>query len=201
MEKIKLRLALPQDAGRLLAVYAPYVLDSTITWEYTVPTRMEMEKRIEAHLADGFPWLVAEGESGILGYAYAGRMGQRRGFDWDAEISIYLSVDECGKGIGKALYAALLALLAKQGYCNCYALVTHPNPSSESFHKAMGFTQVGLLPKAGYKKGQWVDLCYYTMLICDLPQYPRRPLPLEGLDPNMVQQILNCAAKMVHERA
>lgn len=65
----------------------------------------------------------------------------------------------------------------------------------------MGFTQVGLLPKAGYKKGQWVDLCYYTMLICDLPQYPRRPLPLEGLDPNMVQQILNCAAKMVHERA
>lgn len=190
---------MPQDAGRLLAVYAPYVLESTITWEYTVPSRLEMAKRIEAHLAQGFPWLVAEDDEGILGYAYAGRMGERRGFDWDAEISIYLSADECGKGIGKALYAALLALLAKQGYCNCYALVTHPNPKSEGFHEAMGFTKVGLLPKAGYKQGKWLDLCYYSMMICDLPERPRRPLMLEGLDQKLVQRILTRAANMVHE--
>ena len=200
MEKIRLRLAMPQDAGRLLAVYAPYVLESTITWEYTVPSRLEMAKRIETHLAQGFPWLVAEDDQGILGYAYAGRMGERRGFDWDAEISIYLSADECGKGIGKALYAALLALLAKQGYCNCYALVTHPKQRSERFHETMGFTQAALLPKAGYKQGKWLDLCYYSMMICDLPDRPRRPLALEELDPKLVQRILTRAANMVHDR-
>lgn len=200
MNSIKLRLATPQDAGRLLAVYSHYVESTLITWEYEVPSRVEMEKRIEVQLEQGFPWLVAEGQDGILGYAYAGRVGERAGFDWDAQLSIYLSFNECGKGLGKALYAALLALLCKQGYYQCYALVTSPNPVSEQFHTALGFEKKACLPNAGYKLGKWIDLCVYTMQLQELTDCPVKPLPITQLHTDFVQRILERASNMIKNK-
>ena len=197
MDPIRLRTAQETDVGRMLAVYAPYVTGSTATWEYAVPSRDEMLARLEEHRAQGFPWLVAEGAQGMMGYAYAGRFAQRRGYDWDAELSIYLSQDARGNGIGKALYAALLALLAKQGYCRCYALVTHPNEASEAFHRALGFREEARLEKIGYKLGRWLDLSYYSIALREPPVQPRPPRPLAQLDEAAVRTILDRAAAMI----
>lgn len=197
MQDVILRPAARQDAGRMLAVYAPYVERTTASWEYEVPSRPEFARRVEEHQAAGFPWLVAEAGGAVLGYAYAGRFGARRGYDWDAEVSIYLSPDAHRRHVGKALYGALLALLYRQGYHNCYALVTHPNEASALFHKAMGFRELARLPGAGYKAGTWLDLSYFwTPLAPAVPQ-PTPPVPFQALDPGEVRRILVRAARLI----
>ena len=192
-----LRMADAGDAGRMASVYAPYVERTTASWEERVPGREEMARRLSRHVQDGFPWLVADAGGAILGYAYAGRFGARPGYDWDAEVSIYLSADAHRHRVGKALYAALLALLAQQGYCNCYALVTHPNEARAAFHRAMGFREIARLPGAGYKLGQWVGLSYYYVPLRPLEERPARPTPLYRLDPALVRRYLRRAQEMI----
>lgn len=91
MPGITLRMARPEDAGGMLAVYAPYVEHSTASWEYEAPSLAEFSGRLREHLDTGFPWLLAEEDGAVLGYAYAGRFAARRGYDWDAEVTVYLS--------------------------------------------------------------------------------------------------------------
>ena len=157
MPGITLRMARPEDAGGMLAVYAPYVEHSTASWEYEAPSLAEFSGRLREHLDTGFPWLLAEEDGAVLGYAYAGRFAARRGYDWDAEVTVYLSAAAHRRHAATALYTALLALLRRQGYVNCFALITHPNPASAAFHERMGFAEAARLPHAGYKDGRgWV---------------------------------------------
>ena len=135
MPGITLRMARPEDAGGMLAVYAPYVEHSTASWEYEAPSLAEFSGRLREHLDTGFPWLLAEEDGAVLGYAYAGRFAARRGYDWDAEVTVYLSAAAHRRHAATALYTALLALLRRQGYVNCFALITHPNPASAAFHE------------------------------------------------------------------
>ena len=197
MGSVILRPARRGDAGRMASVYAPYVQGTTVSWETRVPGRVEMARRLDQHLAAGFPWLAAELDGALLGYAYAGRLAERDGYAWDAEVSIYLAADAHRHRVGKALYAALLALLAQQGYCNCYALITHPNPGSAAFHQAMGFREIARLPGAGYKLGQWVWLSYFFVPLRPLPAQPLPPVPFSALDPQLVQDYLARAGAMI----
>lgn len=199
MAKVTLRLAQEGDAGRMAALYAPYVERSTASWEAKAPGGAEMARRLAEHRQAGFPWLVAEEEGALLGYAYAGRFGQRAGYDWDAEATVYLCADARRRRVGKALYTALLALLAKQGYCNCYALVTHPNPASAAFHKALGFRELARLPGAGYTLGQWVDLSYFYRPLIPRPARPQPPVPVQALAPGLVDACLARAAQLVRD--
>ena len=146
MPGITLRMARPEDAGGMLAVYAPYVEHSTASWEYEAPSLAEFSGRLREHLDTGFPWLLAEEDGAVLGYAYAGRFAARRGYDWDAEVTVYLSAAAHRRHAATALYTALLALLRRQGYVNCFALITHPNPASAAFHERMGFAEAARLP-------------------------------------------------------
>ena len=116
MGTVTLRFAEKADAGMMMAIYAPFVLETTATWETAVPPRPEFEARMERCSADGLPWLVAEEGGALLGYAYAARFGRRAGYAWDVEVSVYLSEDAHGRHIGTALYGALLALVSRQGY-------------------------------------------------------------------------------------
>lgn len=141
MPGITLRMARPEDAGGMLAVYAPYVEHSTASWEYEAPSLAEFSGRLREHLDTGFPWLLAEEDGAVLGYAYAGRFAARLGYDWDAEVTVYLSAAAHRRHAATALYTALLALLRRQGYVNCFALITHPNPASAAFHERMGFAE------------------------------------------------------------
>lgn len=178
----KIRLAQPQDAGALLAIYAPYVRETAITFEYDPPPPEEFCRRIQATLAR-YPWLVLEQEGALLGYAYASPYQSRAAYQWGAEGSIYLEQGVRGMGLGTSLYRCLMELLKLQGVRTFYGCVTHPNPASEAFHRKLGFTQAGLFPKAGYKLGQWWDILWLELPLGDrtAPPAPFRPFPsLEG---------------------
>lgn len=196
MPGIILRMAGPKDAGSMLAVYAPYVEHSTASWEYETPSLSEFSGRLQEHLDAGFPWLLAQEGRTILGYAYAGHFGARRGYDWDAEVSVYLSAAAHRRHAATALYTALLALLRRQGYVNCFALITHPNPASASFHERMGFVETARLPHAGYKHGRWLGLSYYQLVLQPPPDAPVPPVPMSALDAAETGRLLTNAAAL-----
>jgi phosphinothricin acetyltransferase len=126
------------------------------------------------------PWLVAEGET-MLGYAYAGPHRVRASYAWSVEVSIYTDPARHRRGVGRALYTSLFAILRLQGYQNAYAGLTVPNPPSRAFHEAMGFRLVGTYPRVAYKDGRWLDLEWFGLALGSHPQDPAAPRPLPDL--------------------
>lgn len=122
----------PEDAAALAAIYAPYTA-TCITFESPAPPAEEFAGRIAAVSAH-YPWLVCERDGAPIGYAYAHRFRERAAYDWDAELSVYLAPEARGRGVGKALYSALLSLLTLQGFINAYGTVAVPNVPSERLH-------------------------------------------------------------------
>ena len=138
MPGITLRMARPEDAGGMLAVYAPYVEHSTASWEYEAPSLAEFSGRLREHLDTGFPWLLAEEDGAVLGYAYAGRFAARLGYDWDAEVTVYLSAAAHRRHAATALYTALLALLRRQGLRQLLCAHHTPQPGQRRLPRADG---------------------------------------------------------------
>ena len=135
-----IRRAEAADGPALAAVYAPYT-ETGLTFESPAPTPEEFTARITDTLK-GYPFLVCERDGRPVGYAYAHRYRPRAAYDWDAELSVYLEQGCTGRGLGRALYGALLDLLKAQGYVNIYGTVSVPNPPSERLHESMGFRLV-----------------------------------------------------------
>ena len=152
-----IRIATEEDVPAILAIYAPYVKDTTITFEYDVPTQDAFLERFRGITAD-FPWLVWEAEGEILGYAYACRPFERAAYSWCAEPSIYLKPSAQGKGIGRKLYSSLEELLKIQGYRVLLALITGENDRSVRFHEKQGYVFAGELIGCGYKFGKWLGV-------------------------------------------
>lgn len=161
-----IRIATEADVPQILAIYAPYVLTTTYTFEYTVPTEEEFLRRFRA-ITEKFPWLVWEEEGRILGYAYGSAPFERAAYSWCAEDSVYLHPDAQGRGIGTRLCRALEKLLAYQGYRQIYAIITSENQTSLAFHKKLGYTPCGHFPRCGFKFGRWLEV---TWLFLELPQ-------------------------------
>lgn len=185
-----LRFATTADAAAMLAIYTPYVTNTTVSWEYAPPPLAEFTGRIASHAAAGFPWLCAEENGALLGYAYASRYAARRGYDYSVETTVYVSGAAHRRGAGKALYRALLALLTAQGYCTAFALITDPNPKSDAFHRALGFTKEASLPRMGYKQATWLNLGVYARPLCALPDRPAPTIPVQNLPAQTVRNIL-----------
>ena len=156
---MSIRMAREADIPQILAVYAPYVQNTAISFEYEVPTLEAFTRRFLAITAQ-FPWLVWEENGQVLGYAYGSAPFERAAFGWCAESSIYLHPSIQGKGVGKALYAVLEAVLQLQGYCKVYALVTTANEASLAFHEAAGYRITAQMPNCGYKLGAWHGLVW-----------------------------------------
>ncbi|HFZ6998336.1 TPA: N-acetyltransferase family protein [Streptococcus agalactiae] len=154
-----IRPVLPSDAKELLAIYAPYVTDTTITFEYDIPSISEFTNRIK-NISKSFPYLVAEENGKILGYAYASTYYARAAYDWTYELSIYLDKDARSKKISSQLYDTLEKELVSQGYVNLLACISLPNDISIAFHKKRGFNQVAHFPKIGFKFEQWHDIVW-----------------------------------------
>ena len=152
-----IRIATEADVPAILDIYAPYVTDTTITFEYDVPTLDEFLNRFRTITAD-FPWLVWEENGEILGYTYACRPFERAAYSWCAEPSIYLKPSARGRGIGRKLYLALEELLKLQRYRILLALITGENTDSLSFHEKSGYTSAGELIGCGYKFGKWLSV-------------------------------------------
>ena len=153
----QIRMANPDDAEGTLAIYAPVVRETTISFELEPPTVAQMRGRIEATLPR-LPWLVAASEAGIVGYAYASRHRERAAYQWSVDVSVYVAEQKRGKGLGLALYAPLLGILRDLGYYSALAGIALPNPASIALHEAMGFRPVGVYRNIGYKQGAWRDV-------------------------------------------
>lgn len=158
---ISLRTAAPDDAAALLAIYAPIVRDTSISFETQVPTTAEFAARIAAVL-ERHQWLVAEQAAGALvGYAYGGPHRARAAYRYATETSVYVAPEAQGAGVGRALYEQLFADLVRLGYFHAYAGITLPNSASDHLHHACGFTEIGRFPRVGFKHGRWHDVGWY----------------------------------------
>lgn len=175
-----LRPVCAQDAGAIASIYAVYVKNTTISFEYDPPGEAEILRRIEERQGL-FPWLVCEADGRVVGYAYAGRLGARQGYDWACEVSVYIEEGSRQKGVGGQLYTALCKLLTLQGYRTAMALIACPNPQSETFHQRMGFEKQGVLENVGYKFGKPISVAYYGKALLPVVQNPPRPVPFSAL--------------------
>ena len=156
-----LRDADPQrDAAACAAIYAPYVTDAVTSFEEHAPDAAAMAERI-ASTGATHPWLVAEDDGRVVGFAYGCPHRARAAYRWAAEVSVYLEPTQQRRGLGRALYEALLGLLRDQGFYTVCAGITLPNPASVALHEAMGFVPVGVYRNIGWKFGAWHDVGWW----------------------------------------
>lgn len=177
---LTIRMAVKEDAPELLAIYAPYVKNTAISFEYQVPTREEFTLRI-ANTLTSYPYLVALREGSILGYAYASAFHPRAAYGWSAELSIYVAEQLRGSGAGTRLYQALESILKKQNVLNLNACIAYPNPGSISFHEKMGYKMAGHFTKCGYKLGAWWDMVWMEKMLGEHPEHPKNFVPITKL--------------------
>ena len=166
-----IRSASTADAARILEIYAYYVVNTAITFEYEVPTLCEFRERVKNTL-ERYPYIVIEEDGKIVGYAYAGPFKERAAYDRSCEVSIYLDRDSRGKGYGRALYEELEKRLANRGILNLYACIASPieedeylTDDSERFHARLGYERVGEFHQCGYKFGRWYNMVWMEKLI------------------------------------
>ena len=188
MEPLIIRRASADDAGAILAIYAPYIENTAVTFEYDVPEAAEFAARVRQTASD-YPYLVCERGGRLLGYAYACRHMARAAYGWNVETSVYLAPDAQRQGIGTALYRALLALLTRQNVKNVYACVTLPNEGSRRLHEKMGFSFLGAYHKSGWKNGAWHDVGWFEKRLGG-DEAPVRLIPAWQLDPAPAADIL-----------
>ena len=177
---MSIRMATQGDIPRILEIYGPYVENTAISFEYTVPTLADFTRRfldITAHS----PWLVWEEKGVVLGYAYGSRAFERAAYQWCAEASIYLSPEIQGNGIGRKLYAALEDILKAQGYRKVYAVITTANEDSIAFHRAVGYRQTATMPNCGYKFGKWYGTVWMEKELNTWDTPPQAPVSLSRL--------------------
>ena len=170
-----IRVATSQDAAAVAAIYAPAVTDRSTSFELTPPDAAEMKRRIRKVL-EQYPWLVVESSGEVLGYVYATAHRDRAAYRWSVDTAVYIGSDAHRRGIGRALYTALLEILALQGYRNAYAGSTLPNESSVALHEAMGFRKVGTYNRVGYKFGQWHDVVWFERELAERIVDPPEPI-------------------------
>ena len=194
----RFRIATPDDAPALLAIYAPYVERTAISFEYDVPSLEEFRRRIE-DFSQTYPYLIAEDTSGrALGYAYTHTFIPRAAYDHCAETTIYLALDARHQGLGKRLYRALEELSLVQNIYNLYACIGEPQGEDDEyltdnsirFHEHLGFRRIGVFTRSGYKFGRWYDMSWAEKLLCDPPETPAPVIPFPQLDKALVAEIL-----------
>lgn len=172
-----IRLATSEDAEQIQAIYALYCA-TPISFELEPPSVEEMHRRL-AKVLGPYPWLVCEAGSELLGYVYATQHRERAAYCWSVDTTVYVRQRRQRQGVGRALYASLLAVLPLQGYVNAYAGVTLPNPASVGLHEAMGFQQVGVYKQVGFKCGSWHDVAWFQRPLGERTSQPQPPLRLE----------------------
>jgi phosphinothricin acetyltransferase len=174
------RLARPGDAAAVAAVYAPYVTDTFVSFEDEAPDAAEMARRMAGGGAL-YPWLVADEEGRVLGYASASAFRARAAYRYSVETSVYLARDACGRGLGRLLYGSLLALLERQGFAQAIGAVSLPNPASVRLHESLGFTEAGTYRDVGWKHGAWRSVGLWQRALARAESPPVEPKPFAAL--------------------
>lgn len=184
---LHIRPAQASDAADLLTIYAPYVRDTTVTFEFDVPSVEEFAARIE-HAQKRYAYLVLEKttehewEFRPIGYAYYGAFKSRPAYQWSAETSIYLDENERGHGAGSILLNTLEACMAAQGITNSEACITGENESSVEFHRRHGYEERARFTKCANKFGRWLDVVWLEKYLGPHGENPQPIRPLDGLE-------------------
>ncbi|MGQ2932661.1 arsinothricin resistance N-acetyltransferase ArsN1 family B [Sphingopyxis sp.] len=152
------------DAAAVQAIYAPYVTDTSVSFEEVPPDIIEVERRIAAILPK-YPYLVAEEEGRIVGYAYASEHRTRAAYRTSVDVAVYVAPDAHRSGVARRLYSCLLPAAASLGYHAAFAGIALPNEASVRLHEAMGFEPVGIYREVGRKFGAWLDVGWWQRLL------------------------------------
>jgi phosphinothricin acetyltransferase len=173
----RVRMATVADAEAIQQIYAPFVTDTSVSFEMVPPTVDEMAQRISTTL-QRTPWLVFEQDGRVTGYAYASKHRDRAAYQWSVEVSAYVLPEARRSGVARELYERLFEILATQGFYSAFAGITLPNEASVAFHRALGFRDIGVFHSIGYKFGQWHDTGWLERPLrsYDSPSDP--PIPL-----------------------
>ena len=156
-----LRLATPEDAAAIAAIYAPYVRETAISFEVEPPGVEEMRRRLTSGVAR-FPWLVAVDSSDrVAGFAFGGEHRSRAAYGWSVDVTIYLDRTAHRRGLGRRLYGALFEILRAQGFVTAFAGIALPNPASVALHERCGFEHLGTMREVGRKFDRWVDTTWW----------------------------------------
>ncbi len=176
---IAIRAAQPEDAAAIAAIYAPYVLGGTVSFETDAPDARQMRARMLA--SDGlYPWMVATNGAaagGVMAYAYATAFRDRPAYRYVVETSIYVAGPLQRQGAGRLLYEALIDTLRAQGFTQAIAAISLPNDGSIGLHESVGFRRAGVYREVGFKHGQWVDVGFWQCELNDSATPPIEPRP------------------------
>ena len=185
--KKTIRIAAPNDAEALLEIYAPYVRNTAITFEYDVPSVDEFRQRI-CRTLEKYPYLIAEQDGAPVGYAYAGPLNKRAAYDWAVETSLYVRGDCKKQGLGKKLYLALEQALSLQHVINLNACIACPEAEDEyltrnsiQFHEHLGYRFVGEFYQCGYKFSRWYNMVWMEKHLGEHPEYPLPVRPFKEI--------------------
>lgn len=164
---IHMRDASTNDAPAIAAIYNHFVLNTSISFEEQAVPASEMAQRIADVQATGLPWLVAEQDGIVLGYAYATKWRVRNAYRFSVETTVYLAPDSAGRGIGTTLYGALLERLRAGGYHLAIGGIALPNPASVALHEKLGFEKVAQFREVGLKFDRWTDVGYWQLVLAE----------------------------------
>ncbi|MDD4124858.1 MAG: GNAT family N-acetyltransferase [Eubacteriales bacterium] len=158
-DEFVIRFASLSDAEGILAVYAPFITDTCISFETEIPSVESFRERMRG-IMTAYPYLVCEKSGVIVGYAYASKYSERAAYRYSADVSIYIAPEYHRKGIGKQLYTTLLEILKERGFYTVFACIAGKNKKSEDFHYSFGFVKVGEFHNAGFKHGRWHNIIW-----------------------------------------
>ncbi|MEO7394160.1 MAG: N-acetyltransferase family protein [Chitinophagaceae bacterium] len=186
----RIRIAQATDAASILEIYAPYIVNTSFTFETEVPSLELFTQRINSY-AENWPWLVCDINGTIAGYAYGTRHRERVAYQWCVESSVYIHDNFQKSGIATALYEALLEILKYQGFRNVYAVVNLPNNKSVAFHEKCGFKWFADYKNVGYKLGQWKTVGWWIKELHDYKDEPLAPIRFSDIPAPVIESMLN----------
>lgn len=181
LSPVTYRIATPADGPACAAIQRPYIEKTCINFLYKPLTEEEFTQKI-ASLLPRYPFIVAEENGQVVGFAYASELRPHDAYDWDVETSIYMAENRRHRGLGRGLYQRLIALCERMGFLNLYGCVTHPNPASDALHQALGFQHVGYFPHSGFKQGQWLGVTWFCRMPEKYPETPAPTLPITAIE-------------------
>jgi L-amino acid N-acyltransferase YncA len=168
-----IRAARVADAAEIAQIYQPFVTDSVITFETDPPDAAEIARRMNARPL--LPWLVAEDDGALLGYAYCSPYRARSAYRWSLDCTVYIRVGQHRHGVGRRLYERLFSEARELGHVAVHAGIALPNAASVGLHESFGFQPIGVHPNVGYKLGGWHDVGWWQLLLLPLPEHPAEP--------------------------
>jgi len=172
-----IRFVVPADAEALARIYAPYVTETSISFETVPPDAEEFADRIRS-IAQVYPWYVGEEGGSILGYAYASKHKERAAYRFSVDFAVYVDGRHIGRGLGRPLYSRLIETVTALGYYTAYGVVTLPNERSVALHESFGFERIGVFRNAGYKLGAWRDVGWWQLQLREPRVDPEEPVPV-----------------------